>query len=237
MRSVCDQIGGSKTKGLFAENQTGLIHPNMRLKSYPNGCSSRKSVKIVYRCLILTIGGTSIKTLISVNLTGFIHLTEEIMSDDWDWPYNRDGKQKKQVDLINSSGGFNVTALMQGYDQKVLWEQNMGVPPENPAAKGARVSMTDMTCEGRWERQYISEGERVYNAVCKCYYLCVPCEGGTIWSGNVLGLPFTYGFMKHSGFGGVEGGDRCWCFTKPGPQTGCQGSKGRRSRRKRSGKS
>ncbi|MCX7759540.1 MAG: hypothetical protein N2169_08070, partial [bacterium] len=36
-------------------------------------------------------------------------------------------------------------------------------------------------CYGEWQRH---GWDRVFNIVCKCYWLCVPCDIPIIWSGN-----------------------------------------------------
>ena len=54
-----------------------------------------------------------------------------------------------------------------------------------------------------------------------CYWLCVPCNGYVIWSGNERSLPHTYGLMIYTGGEGLESGDRCLC-NKPGKDKDCK---------------
>src|SRR5881628_2084727 len=41
-------------------------------------------------------------------------------------------------------------------------------------------------CDGRW---VLAGWDRVFNYVCVCYWLCVPCDGPVIWGGNKRTLP------------------------------------------------
>lgn len=75
------------------------------------------------------------------------------------------------------------------------------------------------SCNGEWRQQGY---DRIFNIVCKCYWLCMPCEG-IYWSGNFRELPFTIGSMINSPEGrgaGVRRGDACFC-DKPGPDCEC----------------
>jgi RHS repeat-associated protein len=74
-------------------------------------------------------------------------------------------------------------------------------------------------CNGEWKQVGHT---RVFNALCKCHWLCYPCkgEGGVIWSPSTMqSLPSTFGTMQHTGRD-IESGDECVCH-KPGPEKGC----------------
>jgi len=73
-----------------------------------------------------------------------------------------------------------------------------------------------ISCNGRW----VQVGwDRLFNISCLCYWLCVPCDGPTIWGGNPRTLPSTVGVL--TGANAIKRGDNCLCFQQPGPQTGC----------------
>jgi len=72
-----------------------------------------------------------------------------------------------------------------------------------------------LSCEGTWK---MAGWDRSFNIACICYWLCVPCDGPTIWGGNYRTLPATWGVL--SGANAVRRGDTCTCG-QPGPQTGC----------------
>jgi RHS repeat-associated protein len=76
-----------------------------------------------------------------------------------------------------------------------------------------------ISCDGTWRQ----EGwDRFFNVICICYWLCVPCGKPVIWSGNPRNLPWTWGTMVHTGYGGgVKSGDECFC-NKPGPEKECK---------------
>ena len=72
-------------------------------------------------------------------------------------------------------------------------------------------------CDGRW---VLAGWDRVFNVVCVCYWLCVPCDNPVIWGGNKRTLPTTYGIIVHTGES-VTRGDRCFSPTKPGLEKDC----------------
>ncbi len=74
-----------------------------------------------------------------------------------------------------------------------------------------------IACEGTWR---MAGWDRSLNIVCICYWLCIPCNGPVIWSGNKRVLPGTFGILAHTGQS-VTRGDFCFCSTKPGPETTC----------------
>lgn len=78
-----------------------------------------------------------------------------------------------------------------------------------------------VSCKGQW-RTVDSEfiGNLVYKQLCICYWLCMPCKGPTIWSGNRNDLPHTYGGEVFNGSGDASNPSFCVC-PKPGPETGC----------------
>ena len=73
-------------------------------------------------------------------------------------------------------------------------------------------------CQGQWVQ---AGAARVFNVTCKCYWLCVPCNGEYISSGNPQDLPFTYGTFTYTGGQGLKSGDFCFCPQKPGAETPC----------------
>jgi RHS repeat-associated protein len=84
------------------------------------------------------------------------------------------------------------------------------------------VNLTDplglLSCDGTWKRM---GSARIAMWYCRCYWLCVPCDGTTpIWDGNYRTLPSTIGTMICQGRGGLESGDTCLC-KKPGPEKDC----------------
>ncbi len=84
------------------------------------------------------------------------------------------------------------------------------------------VNFTDpfglISCDGTWQKK---GWDRVFNITCICYWLCIPCDKPVIWSGNPRNLPWTWGIMVHTGYGGgLESGDDCFC-NKPGPDKDC----------------
>ena len=110
-----------------------------------------------------------------------------------------------------------------------------------------------MVCEGQWRRKHFHVGRvgQMVAASCICYWLCEPCRGQVVWSGNPFELPSTVGrtFVDHSsavspatgtgggaagrvrsngeyrrgtGGGGAGGGYNCLCPQKPGPEIGCR---------------
>ena len=74
------------------------------------------------------------------------------------------------------------------------------------------------SCKGRWK---VQGTDGPINMWCICYWLCIPCDGPVIWSGNYKKLPSTFGKWINSGFGGAQGGDSCFCNKKPGSELDC----------------
>ncbi len=76
-----------------------------------------------------------------------------------------------------------------------------------------------ITCNGKWRIQHWDYSLPIIMRRCTCYWLCVPCDGSTVWSGNPYGLPKTKGFIAYTGRD-IEMGDTCFC-DKPGPEKDC----------------
>lgn len=143
------------------------------------------------------------------------------MIDDWDWNFNRDGKQKKQVDLFNPAGGMNVTDWMENYEPNEVMERSKRFGSYDMVRKDAHEDL--VTCEGRWEQRDPREPHRFLLFGCFCHWLCVPCDGTEpIWNRNPLSLPSTMGALANVSGRGLKRGDKCLCGKRrPGPQTGC----------------
>ena len=88
-------------------------------------------------------------------------------------------------------------------------------------ADGNPINKTDpmglLSCDGKWRQV---GWDRIFNAVCVCYWLCEPCDGTTIWGGNPRTLPRTFGTVYNAS-GDIESGDNCICKNKPGAEKGC----------------
>jgi RHS repeat-associated protein len=66
-----------------------------------------------------------------------------------------------------------------------------------------------IACEGQWKTVY---SQNIFPGnFCVCFWLCIPCDGPTIWGGNPYTLPLTGGVLTGSRLG------RCVC-PKPGPE-------------------
>lgn len=72
-------------------------------------------------------------------------------------------------------------------------------------------------CVGAYEGQWnMVRWDRLFNAVCRCYWLCVPSQG-VLWSGETFGLPSTTGivffdpYVGGQGAGDIESGNNCLC--------------------------
>jgi RHS repeat-associated protein len=105
-----------------------------------------------------------------------------------------------EADPIGIKGGKN---YLYGY---------VGNNPVNLAD-----SLGLMSCNGRWEQV---GWDRIFNMVCVCYWLCVPCDGPVIWGGNPRTLPRTFGTVTNSG--DIESGNDCICRNRPGPEKDCK---------------
>lgn len=81
-------------------------------------------------------------------------------------------------------------------------------------AQNNPVVLTDpsglASCNGWWKKQLV---QPIAFGFCVCYWLCLPCDGTTIWGGNPFTLPFTTGV--------TTGQRNCSCGL-PGPETGCE---------------
>ncbi|GAB4373303.1 MAG: hypothetical protein Kow00128_22770 [Deltaproteobacteria bacterium] len=73
------------------------------------------------------------------------------------------------------------------------------------------------SCNGRWMQVGY---DQTINIACVCYWLCVPCQGQSIWSGNKRSLPRTPGVLISTG-GDIKRGNDCICWNKPGPEKDC----------------
>jgi RHS repeat-associated protein len=81
-----------------------------------------------------------------------------------------------QADLIGLTGGLNVFAY----------------------ANQSPISTSDSTgllaCEGIWiMEKMIIQGGLPSLTTCRCFWLCIPCNGEVLWSGDYFDLPFTDG--------------------------------------------
>lgn len=81
-------------------------------------------------------------------------------------------------------------------------------------------------CDGewksvRWERKW--DLRNLFGPRCYCWWLCRPCDGSFMWSGDFAQLPrqnVTESRITHTGRD-IESGDVCDC-PKPGGEEGCE---------------
>jgi RHS repeat-associated protein len=93
----------------------------------------------------------------------------------------------------------------------------MGFIPKGPGKDPAYSNGTH--CNGWWRQV---EWSRTFNALCRCYWLCMPCDSAIIWNGNPYSLPSTGGTVTNR-WGNITSGDWCSC-PKPGSES-CPGKK------------
>jgi RHS repeat-associated protein len=127
-------------------------------------------------------------------------------------------------DQLGLRASFAMYAYSEGDPVNAIDPQGLQpTPTPTPPVTPSPSPTPRPCCNGKWE---VVHWERrfsllnVFGPKCYCWWLCIPCSGSYVWSGNFTSLPVTEGRVIYTGGEGLRRGDACFCGT-PGPQTGC----------------
>jgi RHS repeat-associated protein len=119
-------------------------------------------------------------------------------------------------DPIGFAGG-DVNLFGYTKNNPVNFNDPIGKTPAGNESPEFTVPVPSQSCQGYWE---MKGWDRLFNFKCICYWLCKPCNGAVVWSGNYRHLPSTSGNVVYQGGEGLKGGDTCFC-RKPSAEENC----------------
>jgi len=86
-------------------------------------------------------------------------------------------------------------------------------------ASGASQGSGGLSCDGYWRpSNHWVKGPFL---TCRCFFMCIPCNGTALYGNNPDTLPSTWGVRVNAGQGGMKSGSGCSCRV-PGPQVDCK---------------